>query len=169
MTMTIKRVAIAQHERALVWENKSFAGVLEPGRHWLFKPFRDVEIQVRDITVPEFEHPRLDFLLKEARPIMEKHFVIVELTESEAGLVYKNGKLSGVLAPGRTQLYWKGPIDVKVEKIDISASVDVPARVSKLLGRAKQPLMAQAMEAVMPVEVPDTSVALLVVDGKFVR
>src|SRR5690606_39614077 len=37
--MTIKRVTIAQHERALVWRNKQFAGVLEPGKRWIVAPF----------------------------------------------------------------------------------------------------------------------------------
>ena len=165
--MTMKRVWIAQHERAPVWKNKTFARVLMPGRHWLFEPFSQVEIQVYDLTVPEFEHPRVDFLVKEARQTLEKHFDIVELTESEAGLVYKNGKLTGVLAPGKRQLYWKGPIEVKVEKVDISMDFEVPAHVAKLLARAKAPLAAQATEAVTCVEVPDTSGALLIVDGQF--
>jgi regulator of protease activity HflC (stomatin/prohibitin superfamily) len=169
ITMTIKRVTVAQHERALVWKNKTFAGVLEPGKHWLIAPMSDVQAQLYDLTVPEFEHARVDFLVKEARATMEKYFDIVELTESEAGLVYKNGKLTGVLAPGKRQLYWKGPIEVKIEKVDISQDLEVPAKVAKLLGRAKQPLAAQASEAVSTVEVPDTSVALLIVDGKFTK
>jgi regulator of protease activity HflC (stomatin/prohibitin superfamily) len=167
--MTIKRVTVAQHERALVWKNKAFAGVLEPGKHWLIAPMSDIEAQLYDLTVPEFEHPRVDFLVKEARATMEKYFDVVELTESEAGLVYKNGKLTGVLAPGKRQLYWKGPIEVTIEKSDLNAAVEVPARVAKLLARAKQPLQSQASDAVSTVEVPDTSVALLIVDGKFVK
>ncbi len=167
--MTIKRVAVAQHERALVWKNKTFAGVLEPGKHWLIAPLSDVQAQLCDLTVPEFEHARVDFLLKEAREIMEKYFDIVELKESEAGLVYKNGKLAGVLAPGKRQLYWKGPIEVKVEKIDLAAGLEVPAPVAKLLARAKQPLLTQAAEAISSVEVPDTAIALLIVDGQFVK
>jgi regulator of protease activity HflC (stomatin/prohibitin superfamily) len=94
---------------------------------------------------------------------------VIELTESEAGLVYKNGKLAGVLGPGKRQLYWKGPIEVKVEKINVSQDLEVPARVAKLLARAKQPLLSQAAEAVSAVEVPDTSVALLIVDGEFTK
>jgi regulator of protease activity HflC (stomatin/prohibitin superfamily) len=167
--MTIKRVTVAQHERALVWKNKTFAGVLEPGKHWLVQPFGQIETQVYDLTMPEFEHERVDFLVKEARLVMDKYFNIVELTESEAGLVYKNGKLTSVLAPGKRQLYWKGPIDVKVEKINIAQELEVPARVTKLLARAKQPLSSQATEAVSMIEVPDTSVALLIVDGKFTQ
>src|SRR4051794_10280274 len=143
-TMTMKRITVAQHERALVWKNKTFAGVLEPGKHWLIAPMSDIEAQLYDLTVPEFEHPRVDFLVKEARDTMEKYFDIVELTESEVGLVCKNGKLTGMLAPGKRQLYWKGPIEVKVEKIDLTADIEVPARIAKLLVRAKQPLLAQA-------------------------
>ena len=84
--MTIKRVAVAQHERALVWKNKTFAGVLEPGKHWLIAPMSDVAAQLCDLTVPEFEHARVDFMLKEARETMEKYFDIVELTDSEVVL-----------------------------------------------------------------------------------
>jgi regulator of protease activity HflC (stomatin/prohibitin superfamily) len=167
--MTIKRVTIAQHERALVWKNKTFAGVLEPGKHWLVQPFGPVDTQLYDLTVPEFEHARVDFLMKEARPVMVKYFDIVELTEGEAGLVYKNGRLAGVLAPGKRQLYWKGPIEVKIEKVDISQDLELPSRVAKLLARAKQPLSSQATEAVSSVEVPDTSVALLIIDGQFLK
>ena len=165
----MKRLTIAQYERALVWKNKSFDGVLEPGTRVLFDPFTRIDVQTYDLTVPEFEHPRVDFLISEARAVIEKYFQVVELTEREVGLVYKNGKLAGVLAPGKRQLYWRGPIDVRVEKIDIGAEIDVPASVAKLLVRAKQPLAAQVSEAVTSVEVPDTSVGLLIVDGEFVK
>jgi len=165
----MKRLTIAQYERALVWKNKSFAGVLEPGTRVLFAPFKRIDVQTYDLTVPEFEHPRVDFLISEARAEIEKYFQVVELTEREVGLVYKNGKLAGVLAPGKRQLYWRGPIEVRVEKIDIGTEVDVPTNVAKLLVRAKQPLAAQVSEAVTSVEVPDTSVGLLIVDGEFVK
>lgn len=165
----MKRLTIAQYERALVWKNKSFAGVLEPGARVLFDPFKRIDVQTYDLTVPEFEHPRVDFLISEARAEVEKYFQVVELTEREVGLVYKNGKLAGVLAPGKRQLYWRGPIDVRVEKIDIGTEVDVPANIAKLLARAKQPLAAQVSDAVVSIEVPDTSVGLLIVDGEFVK
>ena len=135
----MKRLTIAQYERALVWKNKSFAGVLEPGTRVLFAPFKRIDVQTYDLTVPEFEHPRVDFLISEARAEIEKYFQVVELTEREVGLVYKNGKLAGVLAPGKRQLYWRGPIDVRVEKIDIGAEIELPASIAKVLARAKQP------------------------------
>jgi regulator of protease activity HflC (stomatin/prohibitin superfamily) len=167
--MTLERITIAQHERALVWQNKRFATILGPGRHWVGGPFTAIEMHVCDLTVPEFEHARVDFLMKEARAIVDEHFDIVELSEQQAGLVYKNGKLAGVLAPGKRQLYWKGAIDVRVVKVDLSEDLTVPADVARLMAKAKQPLAGQLSEAVSLVEVADTAVAMLIVDGKFTK
>lgn len=167
--MTIKRVTIAQHERALVWRNKQFAGVLEPGKHWILAPFSRIELQIYDLTAPEFEHARVDFLVKEARETIEKYFDIVELGEQEAGLVYKNGKLADVLAPGKRQLYWKGPIEVRVDKLDFAREIELPTELARVLARAKAPLAAAISDAVSTTEVPDTAVALLIVDGKFTK
>jgi hypothetical protein len=50
----------------------------------------DAQAQLYDLTVSEFEHVRVDFLIKEEGATMHKYFDIVELTEHEAGLVYKN-------------------------------------------------------------------------------
>jgi hypothetical protein len=58
---------------------------------------------------------------------MERHFQIVELTEQEMGVVYKNGTLAGVLAPGKRQLYWKGPTEVRVEKVRARQTSSGPA------------------------------------------
>jgi regulator of protease activity HflC (stomatin/prohibitin superfamily) len=165
----IKRIVIAQHERGLEFRNRSFAAVLEPGVHLIFDPLKRAEVQVYDLTTPEFVHSRVDFLLKEARETVEKHFSIVELKDSEVGLVYKNGKLTGVLAPGSRQLYWRGPIEVRVETQDISKEFELSKNVAKLLVRAKQPLAAQAAEAVSAVEVPETAIGLLIVDGELDR
>ena len=62
--MGIKRITIAQHERGLVFRNRTFETVLEPGVHWLIDPFKRTDVQVYDLAVPEFEHARIDFLVK---------------------------------------------------------------------------------------------------------
>jgi hypothetical protein len=48
---------------------------------------------------------------------MERHFHIVELAEQEMGVVYKDGTLAGMLAPGQRQLYWKGATAIRVDKV----------------------------------------------------
>jgi hypothetical protein len=117
-----KRVNIAQHERGFKLRNGSFDAVLEPGTHNVFGA--QVAVSVHDLRVPEFEHPRVDVLVREARELMLRHFMIVELGENEAGVVFKNGRLSGVLAPGKRQLYWRGLVEVRVERQDITRELE---------------------------------------------
>jgi hypothetical protein len=111
------RLTIAPSERAILWRQGRFAGILEPGVRWIVQPFACIAVQLYDLRVPEFEHPRVDELLTQARATMERHFHIVELGEREMGVVYKNGVLAGVLAPGKRQLYWKGPTEIRVQKV----------------------------------------------------
>src|SRR3984957_4158967 len=165
----MKQITIAQHERGLLFRNRSFVAVLEPGVRWICDPLRRTEVQICDLTVPEFEHPRVDFLLAAAGGAITAHFQVVEIYDREVGLAYKNGNITGVLAPGKRQLYWRGPIEVGVVRQDISENFEIPAGIAKVLVRARQPLAAQVTEAVMSVEVPDTAVGLLIVDGEFVK
>jgi regulator of protease activity HflC (stomatin/prohibitin superfamily) len=126
-------------------------------------------VQVYDLSVPEFEHPRVDFLVKEARATIEKYFTIVELTDREVGVVYKNGRVAALVAPGKRQLYWRGPVEVRVDKFDFSTEFELPQPLAKVLARAKQPLAAQVADAVTAVEVADTAVGLLIVDGELAQ
>jgi regulator of protease activity HflC (stomatin/prohibitin superfamily) len=165
----IKRLTIAQHERGLKFRNRSFREVLEPGVYWLFDPLKRTEVQVYDLTVPEFVHARADFLVKEARAIMDRYFEIVELTDREAGVVFRDGRVAGVVGPGRRKLYWRVPTVVHVEKFDLDGELELPVALARTLAGAGGALAAQAAEAVTTAEVPDTAFGLLVVNGEFVR
>jgi hypothetical protein len=162
-------VTIAQHERGLVFRNRSFKTILEPGVYRIFDPLKRVEVQVYDLTVTEFEHARADFLVKEARATIEKYCTIVEPGDREVGVVYKNGSVTGLVAPGKRQLYWRGPVEVRVDKFDFSNEFELPQELARVLVRAKPPLAAQVADAVSAVEVADTAVGLLIVDGELAR
>jgi regulator of protease activity HflC (stomatin/prohibitin superfamily) len=158
----MKRITIAQYERGLKFRNRSFEAVLEPGVHWLFDPFNRTEVKVYDIAVPEFEHPRVDVLIADARALIERHLIIVELGDREVGLVYKNERLVSVLPPGKRQLYWRGPVSVRVDVKDISRDFALDADTARILARAG----AAVNTSIGSVEVPDTSVGLLIADGE---
>src|SRR5690554_2661169 len=106
----LKRVKVALHERALVYRDRNFDAVLQPGKYWLFG--RGLAVQVYDVTQAEVALPRAEVLIAEAREKLEASMQIVELSDREVGLVYKNDRLAGVLAPGTRQLYWRGPVNV---------------------------------------------------------
>src|SRR5262245_10039584 len=162
-----KRLVIAQHERGLKFHDRSFVAILEPGVHRISKS-RTV-VQVYDLTTPEFDHAGVDFLLKGAPDTMAKHFDVVETGEHEVGVAYKNGQVAWILAPGKRQLYWRGPIVVRVVKHDITHEFEIAAPLAKVLVRAKQPLASVVSEAVAAIEVPDTAVGLLIVDGELAK
>ena len=90
---------------------------------------------------------------------------IVELGDREVGLVYKNERLAGVLAPGARQLYWRGPVKVRVEVRDIGAGIRAGRAIRRACWRARR-ASSGVDAAISTVEVPDTSVGLLIVDGE---
>jgi regulator of protease activity HflC (stomatin/prohibitin superfamily) len=161
--MGMKRITIAQYERGLLFRNRSFEAVMESGVHWLFDPLNRTEIKVYDVAVAEFEHPRVDVLIAEARALIERHLMIVELGDREVGLVYKNDRLVSVLPPGKRQLYWRGPVTVRVVVKDISRDFALDADTARILSRGGSSVVSTAIGSV---EVPDTSVGLLIADGE---
>jgi regulator of protease activity HflC (stomatin/prohibitin superfamily) len=153
-----KRVKVAQYERALAYRDRNLEAVLGPGKYWLAR--RKLEVAVYDVSVPELVLPRADVLIAEARALLEPAVQIVELGDREVGLVYKNGRLAGVLAPGSRQLYWRGPVAVRVDVRDLSREFVLDADTARVLKRIG------ASDMINSVEVPDTSVGLLIVDGE---
>jgi regulator of protease activity HflC (stomatin/prohibitin superfamily) len=150
------------YERALVYRERNLERVLAPGKYWLVG--RGLEVQMHDVSQPELALPRADVLINEARALLEPAVQIVELGEREVGLVYKNGRLSGVLAPATRQLYWRGPVPVRVETRDIGSELVLDADMARVLTRNKG--ISGATEAVTMIEVPDTAMGLLIVDGE---
>src|SRR5687767_13086333 len=83
----LKRLSVAQYERALVFRERSLERVLTRGVYWLWDPLARLTVQVYDATVPELALPRADVLVAEARAMLEPYVQIVELADREVGLV----------------------------------------------------------------------------------
>ena len=160
--LMLKRVKVALYERALVYRDRNLERVLAPGKYWLAG--RGIDVQVYDVSKAELELPRADVLVAEARALLEPYVQIVELGDREVGLVYKNERLTGVLAPGTRQLYWKGPVSVRVDVRDISKEYALDANTARVLMRSLGAVGLANIAGV--VEVPDTAVGLLIVDGE---
>lgn len=166
----MKRIVIAQHERGVYLKDRSIVRILEPGIYHVFDLFGRVGIEVHNLTVPEFTHPYVDVLVKENRALVDRYFQLVELGEYEVGLVYKNGKLNGVLKPGTRQLYWQGPVEVKVEVLNIQQDFAVPkARVGLIANARVDSMPREVINYLVISEVPDNHVGLLIVDGELMQ
>ncbi|VAW94050.1 Putative stomatin/prohibitin-family membrane protease subunit PA4582 [hydrothermal vent metagenome] len=170
MMFGIKRIVIAQHERGVYLKDRSIVKILEPGIYRIFDLLGRVAVEVHNLTVSEFDHPYVDVLVKENRDLVDKYFQFIELGEYEVGLVYKNGKLSGVLKPGTRQLYWKGLVDVNVEVLNIEQDFSVPkAKVGLIANARMDSIPGEVVNYVYIAEVSDNHIGLLVVDGEMVK
>ena len=164
-----QRIVIAQNERGLHLYDRRLAAILEPGVYRWFDPLRRHEVQRYDLSVAEFDHPWLDALLRTEPALLARHFQVVETGEHQVGLIYKNGRLAGVLPPATRQAYWRGPVEVKVELLDIGSDYALSRAHAALLARPSATLAKTLNGFTLAAEVEDQHIGLLLVDGELVR
>lgn len=110
---------IRKHEVGLLFRHGDFERVLQPGSHWLLPTLFDHsrQIEVIDRLRSEFKHKMLDVLV--ADPTIAKELTVVELTDEQRALVWKDGRLGWILGPGR-HAFWKKPAKIEVETFDVN-------------------------------------------------
>lgn len=164
-----KTILISQNERGLHLLDGRVAGILEPGMYHWFDPMGRHQVQRHDLTQAEFDHPWLDVLLQTEPNLMERHFQLVETGDTQVGLVYKNGRLAGVLPPATRRLYWRGPVEVRVDKLEIGNDFALSRKHAALLARPSA-LLARGLNGyILVAEVEDHHTGLLLVDGELAQ
>jgi len=102
--------------------------------------------------------------------LVEQHFHVFEMADTEVGLVYKDNKLASVLAPGSRQLYWRGLTNVHVEREDISKLFKVRQDLLTKIIRPREAGLLEAFQShLYVVQVNDTEVGLLTVNGELLE
>jgi regulator of protease activity HflC (stomatin/prohibitin superfamily) len=166
----IKRIVIAQHERGVYLKDRNIVKILEPGIYRLLDWYGRVSVEVYNLTISEFNHAYADVLLKDNRSLVNKYFQFVELEEYQVALVYKNGKLSGVLAPGTRQLYWNGLVEIKIEIFNIEQDYAVPKAIVGLIANARMDSMPREVINYVAIgEISDNQLGMLIVNGEMIK
>ena len=118
--MFYKKIDVADNERAFLFEKNRFAGVLEPGRHRYFDVRGDIQLERFDVTQYELEHPLGKFLVTQFADKTRDYLASYQLSDYELGLLYRDGQLVDIVAPGSFKIYWKGPEKLELKRVDIS-------------------------------------------------
>ncbi len=160
MMFWTRRVVIGDAERGLVYRNRRFERVLAPGVHRLFAWRDQLEVVLHDIRKPEYAGHDADTLIAALGDRLGETFVLADIGTDEVGLVSKNGRLEDVLAPGLCTLYWRGLVQVDVEKVALASGL----RVAPDVARRLRQLGILARVAVV-LEVPAESAGLVFVDN----
>jgi regulator of protease activity HflC (stomatin/prohibitin superfamily) len=169
MAMFVRKFLVKKDERALLFRKGDFVDVLHAGEHKFVDPLRRLSVEVFPLAKPLFEHRLAEFIAKAETELAAREFHVIELGATEVGLRFENGVLAEVLAPNTRRLYWKGYVDVRVEKLDVATDFAIaPALVPQLVSgtRAK---VAGAAENVLALLVPEHHVVVLYVNGKAER
>ena len=95
-----KRVRIRNTERALLWRDNEFAGVLGPETRWLFDPLGKTRVEKQSRLTPWLRHEELPGIVKSDK-LPADEVGVQELLSNQRALVWLDGRFSGVLTPGR--------------------------------------------------------------------
>ena len=113
--MMFRLVKIGEHERGLLFKDRTFERVLRPGRHLIANPTLDRQLDVVSVREPWLVHADLDVMVKSGR--LGDEIRVVDLKDHERALVWVDGRLEAVLRPGVYAL-WTVFKEVRVEVVD---------------------------------------------------
>ncbi|HEX4329003.1 MAG TPA: slipin family protein [Burkholderiales bacterium] len=168
--MLTRKFHVKKDERALLFKEGDFEAVLDAGEHRYFDPLGKLTLEKFTLAQSRFEHRLADYLQKAEPEMVAREFQVVEIGAQEVGLRYENGVLAEVLAPNTRRLYWKGYVDVRVDKLDVSAEFELARELVPQLvapdGRGGFSAKVTGASLVYGVMVPQYQVAVLYVDGK---
>jgi regulator of protease activity HflC (stomatin/prohibitin superfamily) len=126
------RVTVKDGERALLTRNGRLERLLEPGRHPLFDPARELGVEVFAIVRAEFPADRYA-VLKAARPdLASTLFEAVETKAGELAVVTFDGRPVHLVGPWTTRVFWKVATRIDVERIDVAVAPRVDPRHLKM-------------------------------------
>ncbi|XAL98317.1 slipin family protein [Phycisphaeraceae bacterium D3-23] len=125
------KLRIRKHEVGLWFRHGDFKGLLSPGAYW--KPgflLGTDRVEVIDRLDVAFKHKMLDVLID--HPAVAAQTLRVELADDERALLWVDGRLRGVLAPGR-HVFWNGPAKVEVETYNVDDFVFTHKKIEAVL------------------------------------
>ena len=154
-----KRIKIRNYEVGLLFRDREFKRLLEPGSHWLFDLWGNLKVDVVSKRDPWLLHEKLDMIVRSG--VLKDRAIVLDLKDYERALVWIEGRFSHVLPPG-LYAYWTGLRDVRVEVVN--------ARVTRFEHPDLRVIArSAAVDRVLELgEVEPHHVGVLFVDGQFV-
>lgn len=119
-------IDLKDYERALVWIEGRFHGILGPGRYAYWLGIKEVRVEVIDARTPRFEHEQFDTITRATGA--DRQLTVYTVEPEEVGVLFVQGKIVGTLAPGR-HAFWNGLQTVKVSTFGTREAVlDIPGQ-----------------------------------------
>lgn len=166
----LNRIVIKKNEKGILLKDGDFENILSAGRYRVLNWRKRISVQVCKIDTAMNDLALVDYLLQREPAVAEQNFVNMQLGENEAGLRYENGVLVEILAPASRRVFWKGLVEQRLDKTDLSQGYTLaPALAAVLLQPALRDRSVSGLAGLLIAQVPAYSTGVLKVDGKVVR
>jgi len=156
------RVTVKDGERALLTRNGRFERVLEPGRHILFDPGKELAVELHQVVRAEYTADRFAVLKAARSDLAAELFEVVETKADEMAIVSLDGRPTHLMAPWQIRVFWKVVTRVEVERIDVTSDPKVKPRHLAMVARERNTLVAEHV-------VENHEAGLLFVEGRLVE
>jgi regulator of protease activity HflC (stomatin/prohibitin superfamily) len=164
----IKKYVITDAQIGLLFKEQKFQKILPAGTYEFWSWQTDYTVQSINIT-----NTLVDGVSKEVLYLADlypEHFApylqLWQTGEHQVGLVYQQGVLREIKAPGQRGGYWNTKHPVTVELLDISENFAIQDTLKRVLSGARDPLLSRAaMTAIALSNVAEGHTGFLVVDG----
>lgn len=118
--MILQRKKIKKNQLGVVFKDGQFDSILREGKHWLFSPFKKVEVEIINMRVPIYSHTRLRDMVKAAdskHGVFEGLGQVLDLRDWQRALLWVEGRFVAVL-PSKLYVIWTALYDVQIEVVD---------------------------------------------------
>ncbi len=163
--MVWKTERIADYELGLMYRDRAFRKVLEPGVHRFAPGQGKLELRRLDLRQMPVKDFALAALVLTHRALVDEYFVVVDMGDTQVGAVFADGKLVDMVGPGGVAFYAKRLRKMTVEVYDVAAEIAVPDTLVLPAALAGPGTWLSATKLVLTAEVPSDHVGLLSVDG----
>lgn len=149
----LRFVFVSETQIGLAFNKGRFRRVLGAGRHLIGRG----EVELIDVTKPAFEHAMFDVLI--TKPDVRARLEVIELTDDQRAVVYRDGRLFTILGAGR-YAFWNVLSKITFEVFDGRAGRFAHPKLQAIL---QMPVVSKFLEGVV---VPDHETVVLYRDGK---
>lgn len=135
-------IRIREHERGLHFRHGNFRRLLGPGRYFVWRPLSD-RVEVHSTLASRLTHELLDVIVK--HPELRAALSVVELSDHQRALLWKDDRLAEILGPGR-HAFWRKPYELTVEIFDVDALALEHPRIEAILAHPDAPRFLQGLD-----------------------
>jgi regulator of protease activity HflC (stomatin/prohibitin superfamily) len=163
-----KKYLINDTQIGLLYKDQQFQKVLNTGTHEYWDWQNRLTLQSVNIatTLSDGVGKDILYLAEIHSSSFADHLQMWETGEHEIGLVYQQGILRDIKAPGQRGAYWKQKQAIIIEKLDISEHFSLSEKLLRVLSGARESLLSRAAATAIALSnVAEGHIGFLIVDG----